>query len=166
MRDSSSDESSSDGEEEEADGDEGGKERQEETGTSKPGLSIFHSGSGDYLRAVRGTGSPSTEKRERRWIRKLEKAASNTQSVKTMFAAQLLRTSQNLIPTIDSTVSQPLNEKDNQEVSETKENINARAAHDVSELMRLKTEQLEKYGAVLIPQSNLYLRHQMILSFL
>ena len=68
MRDSSSDESSSDGEEEEADGDEGGKERQEETGTSKPGLSIFHSRSGDYLRTVRGTGSPSTEKRERRRI--------------------------------------------------------------------------------------------------
>lgn len=32
--------------------------------------------------------------------------------------------------------------------------------------MHLKTEQLKKYGAVLIPQSNLYLRHQMVQSFL
>lgn len=32
--------------------------------------------------------------------------------------------------------------------------------------MRLKTEQLKKYEAVLIPHSNLYLRHQMVQSFL
>ena len=79
VRDSSSDKSSSDGEEEELDGENGCEERQEETGTSKPGLSVFHLGSGDYLRAVRGTGSFSTEKRERRRIRELEKAASSRQ---------------------------------------------------------------------------------------
>lgn len=33
------------------------KKDKEETGTSKPGLSVFYSGSGDYLHAVRGTGS-------------------------------------------------------------------------------------------------------------
>ena len=88
VRDSSSDESSSDGEEEEVDNDKGHEERQEEAGTCKPGLSVFHSGSGDYLRAMRGTGSLSTKKRKRRQIRELEKAASNSQSIKTMFAAQ------------------------------------------------------------------------------
>ena len=72
MRDTSSDESSSDGKEEEEDDDEGFEERQAKTGTDNPGLSVFQR---DYLRAVRGTGSLSTEKRERRRIRELEKAA-------------------------------------------------------------------------------------------
>ena len=71
MRDTSSDESRSDGKEEDDD-DEGFEERQAKQGTDNPGLSVFH---GDYLRAVRGTGSLSTEKRERRRIRELEKAA-------------------------------------------------------------------------------------------
>ena len=62
----------------------------------------------------------------------------------------------------ENTVSQSLIEKDNEEVSENKETIKAKAVHDLSELMRLKTEQLKKYGVVLIPQSNLYLRPQMI----
>ena len=66
----------------------------------------------------------------------------------------------------ENTVSQSLIEKDNKEVSENKETIKARAVHDLSELMQLKTEQLKKYRAVLIPQSNLYLRHQMVQSFL
>ena len=59
-----------------------------------------------------------------------------------------------------------MTEKDDEEVSENKETIKARAVHDLSELMRLKTEHLKKYGKVLIPQFNLYLRHQMVQSFL
>ena len=66
----------------------------------------------------------------------------------------------------ENTVSQSLIEKDNKEVFENKETIKARAVHDLSELMRLKTEQLKQYGAVFIPQSNLYLRHKMVQSFL
>ena len=50
----------------------------------------------------------------------------------------------------ENTVSQFLIEKDNKEVSENKEMIKAKTVHDLSELMRLKTEQLKKYGAVLI----------------
>ena len=66
-----------------------------------------------------------------------------------MFAAQQLRTSQKTPPTSKNIVSQSLIEKDNEEVSENKETINARAVHDLSELMRLKTEQHKKYGEVL-----------------
>lgn len=84
-RDSSSDESSLDGEEEEVNDDHADEEIQEETGTSKPELFVFHSGSGDYLRAIRGTGSLSTEKHERGRIRELEKAASNSLYIKTMY---------------------------------------------------------------------------------
>ncbi len=134
MRDTSSDESSSDGgsdgEEKEEDDNEGCEERQAETGTDNPGLSVFHSGSGDYLRAVRGTDSLSTEKLEQRRIRELEKAALNGQSIRTMFATQQLRTSQNPIPTNKSTISQFLEEKDIEEVSENTEFIKARAVQD------------------------------------
>ena len=115
---------------------------------------------------MRGTCSLSIEKRERRRIRELEKAASNSLSIKTMFAAQQLRIPQKTPPASENTVSQSLIEKDNEEVSENKKTIKARAVQDLSELMRLKTEQLKKYGAVLIPQSNLYLKYQMVQSFL
>ena len=164
MRNSSSDESSSDGEEEKENNDHAYEGKHEETDISRPGLSVFHSGSGDYLRAVRGTGSLSTEKRERHRIRELEKAASNSLSIKTMFKTQQLCTSQDKSPN-ENPASQFLDEEDKEEVC-NKETIQAKAVHDLSELMRLKTEQLKRYGAVLIPQSNLYLRHQMVQSFL
>ena len=111
---------------------------------------------------MRGTGSLSTEKRKRCRIRELEKAASNSQAIKTMFAPQQLRISQKIPSEIENIVSQSLIEKDSEEVSENKETIQARAVHDLSELMRLKTEKLKKYRAVFIPQFNLYLRHQMV----
>lgn len=75
-------------EEDEKDDDKGCGERQAETGTDNPGSSVFHSGSRNYLRAARGTGSLSTKKCERRRIHELGKPASNSQSIKTMFATQ------------------------------------------------------------------------------
>lgn len=129
----------------------------------KPGLSVFHSRSGDYLRAVRGTGYLSTEKRERRRIRELETAASNSLSIKTMFKTQLLRTSQDKSLN-ENPVSQSLDEKDKEKACER--TIQSEAVQDLSRLMRLKTEQLKTYRAVLIPQFNLHLRHQVIQSFL
>lgn len=68
---------------------------------------------------VRGTGSLSNEKREQRRIRELEKAASNSQSFKTMCANQHLRVSQNPIPTDTSTISQSLEKKDSEETVKT-----------------------------------------------
>ncbi len=41
-----------------------------------------------------------------------------------------------------------------------------RAAHDLGELLRLKTKQKDRYWHVLDLESNLYLRHQMVQSFL
>ncbi len=141
------------------------KKGQAETGKDNHGLSVFQSGSG-CLRAVRGTGSLSTEKRERRRIRELEKAASNSQSIENMFETKQLRTSQNLISKDKSTLFQLLEKKNREEVSENTETIKTRAVQDLFEQMHLKTEQLKKYEAVLIPQSNLYMRHQMVQSFL
>ena len=92
VRDSSSDESSSDKEEEKIDVNNRCEEKHEETGITKPALSVFHSGLGDYLCTVRETGSLLTKKCERHRIRELEKAASNSQSIKTMFATEQLCT--------------------------------------------------------------------------
>lgn len=164
VRNSSSDESSSDEEEEEKNNDHAYEGRHEETDTSRPGLSVFYSGSGDYLHAVRGTGSFSTEKRKRRQIREIEKAASNSLSIKTMFKTQQVCTSQNKSPN-ENLVSQSLDEEDEKKVCD-KETIQAKTVPDLSELMRFKTEQFKRYGAVFIPQSNLYLRHQMVRSIL
>ena len=67
-----------------------------------------------------------------------------------MFAAQQLCIPQKNPPASENIVFQFLIEKDNKEVSENKETIKAKAVHDLSELMQIKTEQLKKYGAVLI----------------
>ena len=52
------------------------------------------------------------------------------------------------------------------EVRETRFESQTRAVHDLSELLRLKTVQMDKYGHVLDHKSNLYRRHQMVQSFL
>ena len=49
---------------------------------------------------------------------------------------------------------------------ETKEEIRTRAAHDLLKLLHLKTEQVKIYRTALIPQSNLYMRYQIVQSFL
>ena len=49
---------------------------------------------------------------------------------------------------------------------ETKFELQTRAVHDLSELLRLKSLQKEKYGCELSPRSNYYWRHEMVRSFL
>lgn len=78
MRDSSSDESGFNRKKEKESNNYAYGEKHEETDTSRPEFSVFHSRLGDYLHAVRGIGFLSTKKREHCQIRKLEKAASNS----------------------------------------------------------------------------------------
>ena len=49
---------------------------------------------------------------------------------------------------------------------ETRFELQTQAAHDLGELLRLKTQQMDKYGYELTPKSNYYRRHQMVMSFL
>ncbi len=49
---------------------------------------------------------------------------------------------------------------------ETKFELQVQAAHDLEELLRLKTQQIEKYGQKLSPKSSYLCRHQMVRSFL
>ncbi len=51
-------------------------------------------------------------------------------------------------------------------VRKTRFESQTRAVHDLSELLRVKTVQIDKYRHVLDNNSNLYRRHQMVQSFL
>lgn len=49
---------------------------------------------------------------------------------------------------------------------ETLFELRTRAVHDLTDLLRLKTKQMDTYGHVLDPKSNFYHCHQMVQSFL
>ena len=50
-------------------------------------------------------------------------------------------------------------------IRETRSKSQTRAVHDLGELFCLKTVQMDKYGHVLNPKSNLYQRYEMGQSF-
>lgn len=129
-------------------------------------------GAGDYLRGVRGCGSSATDKRRKRHERDLAKDASETRSIVDMFTAQAKRNDSRgtTDPVHDSLLTPSLSENTScvrgGVKKETKIELQTRAAHDLGELLRLKTQQLNKYGHVLAPKSSYYSRHQMVRSFL
>lgn len=84
---------------------------------------------------MRGTVSKSSKKRKRRRIRELEKAASHNHSIKTMFAAQKLRTSPRTYSSSENTPSRSLIESNRKEVFENGVTIKTRAVYDLSELL-------------------------------
>ena len=49
---------------------------------------------------------------------------------------------------------------------EIKFELQVQVAHDLRELLRLKTQQIEKYGQELSPKLSYFCRHQMVRSFL
>ena len=165
--DFSSDDSSFEKElEEEEEDDENQRKEQDEKKQEDPPKSVFTPGigntpgAGNYLRGIRGTGSLSTEKRKRRKIRALAKAALGSHSIVTMFAAHQPKISEGNIAIHSSPLSSL------PKIPENKEKIKTQAALDLTVLMRLKTEQIKKYGVIFNPQSDLYRRYQMVQSFL
>ena len=124
---------------------------------------------GGYLRGIKGCGSSVTQKREKRRIRELEKSASQTRSIVDMFSIQRNRNqSHNINPTSDAAPApspvQPLRKDKVQKVEKLESQT--QAVHDLGELLRLKTKQLDNYGHLLDHKSNFYRRHQMVQSFL
>ena len=131
---------------------------------------VWKDDAGSYLRGIKGCGSSATEKRERRRNRELEKSASQTRSIVEMFSAHRDKNqSHDKDVTPDATSVPPpsktLKEGRLQKV-ETLFEKRTQAAHDLGELLRLKTKQMDRYGHVLDSKSNLYRRHQMVQSFL
>ena len=147
--------------------DEGGVQLEIEECTFEP---IWRSDAGGYLRGVRGCGSSATEKPEKRHKKELEKSASHTRSIVDMFSAKhnhnRLHHSGSPFDLSSPPVSSQKSSAKVIEVVETKFELQTRAAHDLGELLRLKTRQMDKYGYELSHKSNYYRRHQMVRSFL
>ena len=104
---------------------------------------------GGYLRGARGCGSSATENREMRYKKELEKSTSSTRSIVDMFSAQ-----QNKGNSSSKPLSMPvLSQSSSSEVikkAEIRLELQTEAAHDLGELLRLKTQQMDKYGYELI----------------
>lgn len=131
---------------------------------------VWKDNAGGYLRVVRGCGSSTIRKRENQRKRELEKSASTTRSIVDMFSAQSNKTLSTSSPAFPSPASPSpaiLSPKSStRKGKETRGELQTQAAQELGELLRLKTVQMSRYGHVLDPKSNLYLRHQMVQSFL
>ena len=124
---------------------------------------VWNDDAGEYLRGIRGCGSSAIEKRERRYKRGIEKSASITRSIVGMFSAQLNKNQsrdERVLSTSLPTIFSPKNKR--KEVRETRFESQTQAVHDLSELLRLETVQIDKHRHVLDHKSNLYLGHQMV----
>ena len=140
----------------------GGVELGDKDRSFKP---VWKDNAGNYLRGISGCGSLSSEKRKRRRNRDLEKSASQTRSIVEMFSTQHSKHqshNNDVTPYIPPAAS----------LSQTLQQVKSlfkrqtQAAHNLGELLRLKTQQIDKYGYVLDSKSNLYCRHQIVQSFL
>ena len=107
----------------------------------------------------------STREREIRRKKELEKSASLTRSIVEMFSAQQNKGQPSSNPLSSSDLPQSASSKVGKKV-ETQFELRKQAAYDLDELLRLKTQQRDKYGYELSPKSNYYCRHLMVKSFL
>ena len=116
-------------------------------------------GVGQSLKRPYGSGSESTAKRRRRHQRELAQEASGCLNIVALFKRQ-----QDLglgIPVANEpprTISQEM-QRDTRE-------SNRKAMEDIERLIRLKTEQIQKYGRVFSPGTDFYRRHCMVKNFL
>ena len=148
-------------------GDNGGAQLEVEERNFKP---VWKDDAGSYLREIQGCGSSATTKREKRRKRELEKSASESRSIVEMFSTQHSKNqSCNKDLTRDFAPALPLPKDfkgERFQMVETLFELQTWAVHDLSELLRLKIKQIDKYKHILDPKSNLYCRHQMVQSFL
>ena len=113
-------------------------------------------GVGQSLKRPYGSGSESTAKRRRRHQRELTQEASSCLNIVALFKRQ-----QDLglgIPVANEPISQEM-QRDTRE-------SNRKAMEDIERLIRLKTEQIQKYGRVFSPGTDFYRRHCMVKNFL
>lgn len=112
----------------------------------------------------------ATEKRESQRKRDLEKSASQTRSIIEIVSAQFNKNnSDRTNPTPSSLLSFPAPkslQKRGLKKGETEAELRTQVVKDLEELLRRKTEQINKHGHILAPKSNYYRRHQMVQSFL
>ena len=112
-----------------------------------------------------GSGSRATEKRRRRHQRELGEAVENTLNIADLFKRQQelgVSTSSRPDPPFASVVTPLRVVSPSALANQTK----ASALKDLEKLLRLKTEQIRKYGRVLPPGSDYFRRHYLVKSFL
>jgi hypothetical protein len=125
---------------------------------------------GKNIRGRPGTGSTRTEQRVRRHQLELEKAASQSYSIVSLFQRQ--RSLGLSMGAEDGTCTVPLKDvehgKAKTSVNTCRMKADARheALQDLKRFLGLKGEQKRKYGKVLNPGKNLHCRHLMVASFL
>lgn len=125
---------------------------------------VWRDDAGGHLRGVRGCGSSATRGREIRRKKELEKFASRTRSIVEMFSAQQNKGQPSSKPLSLSDLPQSASSKVGKKMG-TQFELKKQAAHDLEELLRLKIQQIDKYGYQLSLKSNYYRRHQMVRSF-
>jgi hypothetical protein len=125
---------------------------------------------GKDIRAMRGTGSKSTEIRARRHQLALEKAASQSYSIVGLFERQ--RSLGLSMEAQDGTRTVPLKDIERGKTGasvitrRTKEDTRREALHDLKRFLGLKGEQKRKYGKLLKPGKDFHRRHLMVQAFL
>lgn len=113
----------------------------------------WREGAGSNLKRSYGSGSERTTKRQRRHQRELARAASNTPDITDLFRrSQELQGLRLRLSPIDTEASRHEKRRS--------------ALEDLQKLLSCKTLQIEKYGHVLLPQSDFYRRHCMVKNFL
>jgi hypothetical protein len=158
------------------DGNEGNiTDSDDDTPADAANISVFQSGitlrwndeAGKSIRGMPGTGSKSTEKRVRRHRRELEKAASQSYSIVSLFERQ--RSLGLSMGAEGGTHPVPLNDIECGEsviARQTREDACHEALQDLKRFLGLKGEQKRKYGKLLIPGKDFHRRHLMVSSFL
>ena len=126
---------------------------------------VWRDDAGGHLRGVRGCGSSATREREIGRKKELEKSASRTRSIVEMFSAQQKKGQPSSKPLSLSDLPQSASSKVGKKMG-TQFELKKQAAHDLGELLRLKIQQIDKYGYQLSLKSNYYRRHKMVRSFL
>lgn len=112
---------------------------------------------GDYLREVRGCGSLRINYCEKSCKKELEKSTSHLRSIVDMFLAQYERNKfHHSAPHSDSIVSQINSTEKIVKKVKTKFELQSQVVHDLGEPLRLKTQQIDKYGYELSYNSSYY----------
>ncbi len=122
---------------------------------------------GEYFRGIRGCGSSAKEKHEQRCKREMEKSLCTTRSIVDMFSVQLNKNQsrdERVLSTSLPAIFPPKNTE--KEVRKTRFESQTRVVHDPTELLRLKTVQMDKYNHVLDHKLHFYRTYQMVQSFL
>lgn len=113
-----------------------------------------------------GKGSRSTDKRQRKLIKAMKKAASQTPHIGALFQRQLEMAASKSSDPLSSLSQLPRSSSAPKSKIQLRIEQRLEASKDLTRLLNLVTEQEKKYGERLLPYSNFHRRHLMVQHFL